>query len=228
MTITTARKPVSFAFGVASFIGMTILSASPSQAAIFNGNFSSGFSGWNTTGNTDASSGAAVLTTGSVDTSSMESFLGLPSGTLNGIGNSPTFGSAIKQSFFANAGTVVSFDWLFKAGDYLPFNDFSFVSLVPSGANLLSNVAQVGNYGSSGLQSFSTTIANTGTYTLGFGVLNSLDNKLDSQLTIDNVSGNVSPATSVPTPALLPGLIGIGMGVLRKRKAKAVEQAIEA
>ena len=73
MTITTARKPVSFAFGVASFIGMTILSASPSQAAIFNGNFSSGFSGWNTTGNTDASSGAAVLTTGSVDTSSMES-----------------------------------------------------------------------------------------------------------------------------------------------------------
>ncbi|MCY7272435.1 MAG: hypothetical protein LH702_01480 [Phormidesmis sp. CAN_BIN44] len=46
MTIATAKKPISFAFGLASFIGMTILSASPSQAAIFNGNFDSGFSGW--------------------------------------------------------------------------------------------------------------------------------------------------------------------------------------
>ena len=29
--------------------------------------------------------------------------------------------------------------------------------------------------------------------------------------------------TAVPTPALLPGLIALGAGVLRKRKAEAVE-----
>jgi len=224
MSITAARKRTSLVLGVASVVGMTMLSASPSQAAVLNGNFSSGFNGWSTLGNTNASTGAAVLTTGASDTSSIESFLGLASGTLSGIGTSPTFGSAIKQSFFATAGTVVSFDWLFQANDYLPFNDFSFVSLVPNGANLLSNVATVGDFGSSGLQSFSNTIGVTGNYTLGFGVLNAIDNGFNSSLTIDNVSGNVTP---VPTPALLPGLIGLGVGVLRKRKAEAAKQTSE-
>jgi len=224
MSITAARKRTSLVLGVASVVGMTMLSASPSQAAVLNGNFSSGFSGWSTLGNTNASSGAAVLTTGASNASSIESFLGLASGTLSGIGTSPTFGSAIKQSFFATAGTVVSFDWLFQANDYLPYNDFSFVSLVPNGANLLSNVATVGNYGSSGLQSFSNTIGVTGNYTLGFGVLNAMDNGFNSSLTIDNVSSNVTP---VPTPALLPGLIGLGLGVLRKRKAEAAKQTSE-
>lgn len=225
MSITATRKRTSLVLGVASVVGMTMLSASPSQAAVLNGNFSSGFSGWSTLGNTNASTGAAVLTTGGASgTSSIESFLGLASGTLSGIGTSPTFGSAIKQSFFATAGTVVSFDWLFQANDYLPYNDFSFVSLVPNGANLLSNVATVGNYGSSGLQSFSNTIGVTGNYTLGFGVLNALDNAVSSSLTIDNVSANVTP---VPTPALLPGLIGLGVGVLRKRKAEAAKQTSE-
>jgi hypothetical protein len=223
MSITAARKRTSLVLGVASVVGMTMLGASPSQAAVLNGDFSSGFSGWETLGNTNASSGAAVLTAGGSDTSSIESFLGLASGTLSGIGTSPNGGSAIKQLFFATAGTVVSFDWLFEANDYLPFNDFSFVSLVPNGANLLSNVAIVGDYGSSGLQSFSSTIGVTGNYTLGFGVLNATDNILNSSLTIDNVS-----VTPVPTPALLPGLIGLGVGVLRKRKGNAAEQATEA
>lgn len=31
----------------------------------------------------------------------------------------------------------------------------------------------------------------------------------------------VSAGTEAPTPALLPGLIGLGVGLLRKRKAKA-------
>ena len=34
--------------------------------------------------------------------------------------------------------------------------------------------------------------------------------------------------TAVPTPALLPGLIGLGVAALRKRKAEAAEQANEA
>jgi hypothetical protein len=35
------------------------------------------------------------------------------------------------------------------------------------------------------------------------------------------------PSTAIPTPALLPGLIGLSLGMLRKRKAEAVEQASE-
>ncbi|PSB20131.1 PTPA-CTERM sorting domain-containing protein [Phormidesmis priestleyi ULC007] len=37
-----------------------------------------------------------------------------------------------------------------------------------------------------------------------------------------------SPATPVPTPALLPGLVSLGLGVLRKRKAQAVLEAQKA
>ena len=38
---------------------------------------------------------------------------------------------------------------------------------------------------------------------------------------------NLTGATAVPTPALLPGLIGLGVSVLRKRKAEAVKQTSE-
>ncbi|MBD2021961.1 PTPA-CTERM sorting domain-containing protein [Leptolyngbya sp. FACHB-36] len=33
-----------------------------------------------------------------------------------------------------------------------------------------------------------------------------------------------SPVTAVPTPALLPGLVGLGLGILRKRKAQAASE----
>ena len=32
-----------------------------------------------------------------------------------------------------------------------------------------------------------------------------------------------APPKSIPTPALLPGLIGLGLGALRKRKSEEVE-----
>jgi len=44
---------------------------------------------------------------------------------------------------------------------------------------------------------------------------------------LDNVR-TATKATAVPTPALLPGLIGMGIAALRKRKGKAVDQPSEA
>jgi len=44
---------------------------------------------------------------------------------------------------------------------------------------------------------------------------------------VDNLQYAYKP-TAVPTPALLPGLIGLGVGVLRKRKAEAAKQTSEA
>ncbi|PSB12129.1 PEP-CTERM sorting domain-containing protein [filamentous cyanobacterium CCP1] len=224
--VTSFSKHSLTVAGVAAVVGITsFVGVGSAQAAIINGDFSSGFSGWSTLGDTDATSGAAVLNTLGADLADIESFLGLPTGALAGIsGTNPTNGSAIKQSFFANAGTTISFDWFFQAGDYLPFNDFAFYSLVPTGgANLLSNVAAVGDFGNSGQQSLSFLIPTTGNYTLGFGVLNALDFGLNSSLTIDNVN-----TTAVPTPALLPGLLGMGVAALRKRKGEATEEASEA
>lgn len=47
----------------------------------------------------------------------------------------------------------------------------------------------------------------------------------------DSFFGNYTapaPATAIPTPALLPGLIGMGVAALRqKRKGEAAEQAVE-
>ena len=37
----------------------------------------------------------------------------------------------------------------------------------------------------------------------------------------------VNTSTAVPTPALLPGLVAMGIGVLRKRKAEAIETSVE-
>ena len=45
---------------------------------------------------------------------------------------------------------------------------------------------------------------------------------------IDNLTFGKAQPTAVPTPALLPGLIGLGVAALRKRKAEAAEQANEA
>jgi hypothetical protein len=53
----------------------------------------------------------------------------------------------------------------------------------------------------------------------GFGIDN---------LRFGTVGQVVVPPTNIPTPALLPGLIGLGVGVLRKRKAAAVELDNEA
>ncbi len=49
-------------------------------------------------------------------------------------------------------------------------------------------------------------------------LLNVQDN---NDFAINQVSFNTTGGTPIPTPALLPGLIGLGLGVLRKRKAEA-------
>lgn len=49
-------------------------------------------------------------------------------------------------------------------------------------------------------------------------LLNVQDN---NDFAINQVSFNTTGGTSIPTPALLPGLIGVGIGILRKRIAEA-------
>lgn len=217
--------------GTVGVVGLScVLGASPAQAlGITNGSFSNGFSGWQTLGNSqivdsNGSDAAQIITSGAF-AGDIEGFLGLSIGQLTTLsGETPTNGAAFKQTFFANAGDVISFDWIFQAGDYVPFDDFAFTSL-SSSADLLASVATVGNFQNSGLKNYSWTIASDGTYTLGFGVLNALDTGLNSSLTVDNVT---SSATAVPTPALVPGAIALTASLLRKRKSEAAAQKAEA
>jgi hypothetical protein len=229
----TLVRHAGSAIALATAIGLSTLAMGESAqaAGITNGDFSSGFSGWDTLGNTaiNGDPAAQLNVGGSEDASALETFLGLASGSLQAPpdGFSDLFGgSAIKQTFTAAAGDVVKFTWNFTTSDYLPFNDFAFTSL-SSSLSTLSSVGALGNLNgstsSSGPQTFSWIIPTAGTYTLGFGVINVGDNlDLGTTLAVDDVT-----ATPVPTPALLPGLVAMGAAAWRKRKTAAQTEATD-
>jgi hypothetical protein len=165
-----------------------------SAGTITNGDFDAGLAGWSVAGNANAATNVAQLT---------------------------AFGQ-ISQGFSWSAGETLSFDWNFQANDYLPYNDYSLFQVVDASNNLLanitlSNIAAVGNYGSSGWNTYSYTFANAGSGAFSFGVWNALDDGLSSQLYIDNVR-----SSDVPEPAglALLGLGLLGLGMSRKRAAK--------
>lgn len=213
--------------------------------SISNGGFETGdFTSWSTAGNTsvqDSTFGSgpvegtydALLTTGSdpdfgdpsVSASDLETFLGLSSGSLDGLGNgTATEGSAIKQTFSANAGDVLSFDWNFlstESDSEEPFNDFAFVYLVSlstltsvSSATFVSSQSILFSQ-ETGFKTFSITIPADGTYTLGLGVVDVEDNQVDSGLLVDKVTLSPEPGT-----LLLIGSGLIGLGFLNRRKKR--------
>ena len=114
-----------------------------------------------------------------------------------------TDGSAIVLTVTTtSAGEAVSFDWQFATSDYLPFNDFAFVQVNGQPVQVLSNVASVGNYGNSGIQSFSYQFGAPGTYTLVLGVADAGDNGYNSTLSLSNLSANA--ALSLSAGAVTP------------------------
>lgn len=222
-----------------SLIGLTsIFVVSPSYAAsVSNGSFEAGsFTGWSTIGNTrletaEFGSGPtqgsyeALVTngSGSVADLELETFLGLEAGSLFDLGNGiPTNGSAIKQTFTANAGDVLSFDWNFLK-DQEPdpiFNDFAFFSLnslSTLASPLTSSLVPFSAFDQqTGFQTSSFTVPTTGTYTLGVGVVNVNDTIGDSGLLVDNFSVKPVPETSSVLGTLALGALG-AWSLLRRR-----------
>lgn len=178
---------------------------------IINGSFETvDFTGWTTIGSTSIETSAfgscpsegtfqALLSTGGATFSDaiIETFLGLEAGSLDNFGNGDVIqGSAIRQTFTANAGDILTVDWNFltnEGAQVFPYNDFSFVSI--SSQSELANTTFSSSVTSSttqffeetGFQTFSFTIPTTGTYTLGLGVADVGDNSIDSGLLVDNV-----------------------------------------
>lgn len=108
---------------------------------------------------------------------------------LSNISAYPTEGAAVKFIVETQAGETVTFNWQFTAGDYMPYNDFAFVGVDNGNLVLLSNVATVGNYGTSGLQTYSITFSEAGAHTITFGVSDYGDTGVDSSLNISNMNG---------------------------------------
>ncbi|WP_103124486.1 PEP-CTERM sorting domain-containing protein [Nostoc cycadae] len=211
-------------FGLANMLllagaGATfVFAASPSQAAVIN---ISDFTGWQGIGNFSLSSQQAIISGGGVAETAVESFLGLASGALDTLNSqNVNNASAIKNTITVQAGDVLTFDWQFKAGDYLPYNDFSFYSIGTS-LNKLADVRQVGNFGQTSSQT-AYTFTTGGTYTVGFGVVDIFDQYLASSLTVRTSGGN----EPVPEPVTIIGSLAAGVfGVALRHKKKAATKS---
>ena len=144
---------------------------------------------------------------GSVIDSDLEEFLDLAPGSLDNLVNGDaTEGSFIKQTFTVEAGDVVSFDWNFLTNEATPsaeFNDTAFLTvngftfeLADTGANFVdaNNVDEFEQQ--TDTQNLAFSIANAGTYTIGFGVVDVGDDIVDSGLAIDNVAVQSSGITA--------------------------------
>ena len=202
----------------------TSTSGGGGASGIANGSFEDGLAGWQTSGfvflnfgNATDGNYSAHLQAGAVWYSDLEAFLGVAPGTISGLQpeTGATTGSAMSRQITLDAGQTLTFDWQFIANDNFPFNDFSFFTVAPLSASELADVAMVGDFGNSGWQAGQYTAPVSGTYNIGFGVVNVFDNGFSSILNIDRVatvgaSGGGEPGAHITEDGLTSaaGMLG--------------------
>lgn len=134
---------------------------------------------------------------GSVEESDLSQFLDLPSGSLDILlDGDATEGSGIKQTFNAQAGDILEFDFSFLTNEGTPstsFNDTAFFS-VGGFTQELADTSET--FSNNSVERFSQAtdtqpkkilIQQAGTYELGFGVVDLSDTIVDSGILIDDV-----------------------------------------
>ncbi len=151
---------------------------------------------------TDGESQALITTGfsdsgGSVEESDLSQFLGLSSVDPLLDGNT-TEGSGIKQTFTAQAGDILEFDYRFLTSEATPsgtFNDSAFFSLGNFALEIgdtsdptFSSVPEVEGFSEvTDSKTIKIGISNAGTYDLGFGIVDLTDSIVDSGILIDDV-----------------------------------------
>jgi hypothetical protein len=189
-----------------------------------NQGFESGnLSGWTATGSVTASGGTVIgqwtvtpaagsymawLDSNDILVPDLETFFGLSAGTLSsGLPSpdgSPTDGAGIYQDFTGNAGDTVTMYWAYVARDFEPYNDPAFAVIRGPGglqqvtvlASIYSGGTTVGDFGATGWHAFTYVLPSTGSYRLGFGVVNTSDSALDGALFLDNAASG----SQIPEP----------------------------
>lgn len=167
--------------------------------------------------------------------SAIEAHLSLAPGSISGLGHSPVNGSVIAQTFTANPGDVLSFEYnhlsfddFFVFQPELMINDFSFVYLSGPGSSILQIIGDTstltgipdnleGIPAESGLLTFTSPPLLGGTYTLGIGVLNSQFSFGSSALLVDNVT-----LTAIPEARAWLGLGMVAAAVIALNLAKVL------
>ena len=148
----------------------------------------------------DVTNNNTVIQSGTVDTvdvDALESFLGFNPGSLDAY-----YGSAIKQTLSFNAGDQFSFDWISTIDN----QDQAFVAI--------NNAIQVLSTGSS----YSYTFATPGNYQVAMGVVDLLDSKGVSTLTLSNAQIQAVPWETDALPVVGTTLL-FGIGIWKKYKA---------
>ena len=140
-------------------------------------------------------SGIDSVYAGSIVYNPFDPFLGLSVGSVTqfayAIGHSIAWeGSAIKQSFTANAGSILSFKWNYLTDEGLPI-DFAFAVL--DGSLILladSSTTQPGSgtlfANASGYHTFATTLTGSGAHQIAIGVVDTGDSAVNSGVLLDD------------------------------------------
>jgi len=189
-----------------------LLSTKVATAATFNDASENGF--------VFGSYNALIRTNGADNYTDLASFVGLDVTAIDGLtGGGEIFGgSAVAQTFFASAGSTLSFSWGFTGTPAPDFNDTAFIALnTPTGLQKLADTLSLNKSGF-----FSSVFPTSGIYSLHFGIVDVGDNSGVSQLQVSNL--RVS-STFIPTPALLPGLVGLGLRVLSKKRVEGQQES---